>query len=800
MTSLTREQALTTTRSSQDGVASLGLGAPPSQAAPYQPVASTSQSRSSSGSSRARGASVHFAGDPLPHESQQSRNRSSAVAPERNQEPPRRSHLVVPGAPPARKVVPPRIENDFSTPRGPPPQVLHTPQVPYDVNKNIYWPPHLQQYAPHPDSPCVWTGPPDEPHEVLPNEVPMASILGRPLAQVRTVTNAEPPVIPPPPPDMERVVPPVVPTVPRAAADTGSINRISPPNPPMAGRSPMAWRPGPAHRDGYVAAYEPEIGIKWIPEEEAAKLPVRARGTESRFPYVIAIEPSEVDDEWRKIHDGASPGANPLQLSGVPEAPVAGPSTSVVHRRGQYEPLPGSSAAVSTLFRNPPGTSDRTITANSSNASINGMGILAPPPAGSARSAGRRTSPGDASDPLGLNLASFPEPRDIPPASQANSIGPEPSPASTWGTIPTPSTRNSSLNNLNIQNLPEPHPFPRPYESLDQLPIGEFNGGPIVLTDAITPRHSQHASLFGDNASVSGRSQAPRGLNAETSGLLLNPSAGSSRQVVSSLRDLEDVNRSLLQIAHTQDREETRERDSRREAPRSSRPSVQHSRQMSMSGHDTDEALIGPRTGIALYSSRVASDYTSTRVSIGPSPPEPSPPASSRPRSGASSRSHAESTSSSYSHQSIHSLTSANSQRMSDPARDRDRRRSRRSSNAVLAQIVRDDYPPPAPSASWTAAPADMQPYASSSRAPYSSQHVDAQKSAESVPRTMGSLEGLSSVPGSLSSLLLNFGPENNTAAVNASGEEAAGIVAPRPVNGRRSSMFGSAWSARSGR
>ena len=76
----------------------------------------------------------------------------------------------------------------------------------------------------------------------------------------------------------------------------------------MSGRSPLAWRPGPANKEGYVKAYLPHLGgVGWIPEEEAAKLPVRRWGTESRYAYVLAKEPEEVDDEWRRDHNGASP-------------------------------------------------------------------------------------------------------------------------------------------------------------------------------------------------------------------------------------------------------------------------------------------------------------------------------------------------------------------------------------------------------------------------------------------------------------------------------------------------------------
>ena len=550
-----------------------------------------------------------------------------------------------------------------------------------------------------------------------------------------------------------------------------------------------------------MAAFVPNIGITWIPEEQAAKLPVRARGTESRHAYVIAKEPSEVDDDWRQVRNGASPGPNPLQLTGVPEVPTAGPSTGAVRRPSQYDSLPGSSTAVSTLFRNPSGAPDRTVTANSSNVSISGVNILHAPPAGSSRSGGSRS----ASDPLGLSLASLPEPRESLGPATFGHTGPEPSPASTWGSIPVPSTRNSSLNNLgNIQNLPEPHPFPLPYESLDELPIGDLNGGPVVLTDAVTPRHSR-SQPYRDNASISGHTDASRDWDVEMPEFILDSNAPPSGQAITSLRDLEEVNRSLMQLSQSQERQS--ERSSQRDASRSSRPSTHHSRHLSMSSGDPDEAMIGPRTGVALYSSRPATNYASVRPSNIPSPPDASQPAQSRPRSGMSSRSHAESTSSSFSHYSIHSAQSSHSAHSASTSssyrssdRDRDRRRSRRGSTAVFPPTV-PEKEEPAPS--WRATPTDMQPYASaSSTGPYrpQSRSQTSQKSHESVPRTLNGAEALNAVPGSLGSLLLNFGPENNTAAVTATGEEAAGIHAPRPMTGRRSSLFGSAWNARSGR
>lgn len=749
VTSLTRETIAASTRSSQRGVVSLGNGVPPSAPSVTAP---TSQSRSSSGSSRGSAHSVHFSDGAAGKESTYELD---ADGRELRQEKSKRPPHIVPGAPHAERVIPPRLTDGDSdaTPR------------PFMPPHPSQWPEHLRQYAPKEGSPAVWVGDQNAPHERLPNEISYEESrrLYASAAARQAVSSIEPPpVIPPLPPGM----PPMMTQSARPAAETGSARlRVVAPTGPVLGRSPMAWRPGPAHQEGYVQVYVPHTGLTWIPEEQAAKLPVRARGTESSHAYAIAKDPHEVDDEWRRTHDGASPGPNPLQLSGVPEASGAGSSASVV--RGQYDPLPGTSSAVSTLFGNPLGSSDRTITAtaSSSNASLGAMGLLTAP-SGTSRTT--RTAPTrTTSEPLGLNLSSLPEPRARVPE-------PEPSPASSWGTIPPAFSRNSSLGNLHLNNFPSPHPFPRPSESADQLPIGELNGGPIVLTDALTPRQTSTSSLFGDDRSVSGRSDRSRG-HAEPSGLLLSSSAGSSHQVVSSLQDLEDVNRSLMQLAASE------------EQPRRSTrpPSRHHSRQHSttMSGDERD-AMVGMRTGIALYSSRPATNYSSSRASSDPSTEDPSPPAQSRPRSGASTRSHAEST---YSHQtshSVHSSHSATSHRSSDP-----HRRARRGSTAsALDSFDRE------PAATWTT-PADMQPYGSS-RDPYASD-TRSQKSHESVPRAM---EGLGSGPASMSSLLLNFDPPSTSSAVTGNGEEAAGIHAPRPVNGRRSSMFGGAWTARSGR
>ncbi|KAI0717401.1 hypothetical protein C8T65DRAFT_641365 [Cerioporus squamosus] len=428
---------------------------------------------------------------------------------------------------------------------------------------------------------------------------------------------------------------------------------------------------------------------------------------------------------------------------------------------------------MSTLFQDP-ASSRRTnaSSASSSNVSISNMNILAPATQGSRADRSATSSLGHGGD-LGLNLATLPNPRRPAGGRAPEEPDAQPSPASSWGTSRTRSSRNSSLANLGLRGFPADSSFPTRTEPLEQLPVGELNGGPVVLTDMLTPR--QGTSLFGDSVSASGRSES-----AEASGLLLNPSAGSSRQVVSSLQDLEEVNRSLMQLAGPQEREP--------ESRHSSRPSTRHSRHQSISG-DEGEGFVGPRTGLTLYASRPGTNYASRHASA-----DPSPPAQSRPRSGASTRSHAESAYSSHSHHSSYSGHSRQSAHTSSSHRSGDHHnRARRGSTASALDSYREHDPEPAV---WTTAPSDLQPYGSS-RSQYSSD-PRSQKSHESIPRAM---DGLGSGHASSGSLGLTFEAPSTSSAVTGTGEEAAGIHAPRPVNGRRSGLFGAsaAWNGRSG-
>ncbi len=750
VTSMTREHVTPSVHSTQHVLSQLGFGPPP--VAPE--AAPSAQSRSSSGSSRARAPSVHF-DNTAPGRDRDPRSKYVVTADgeQLRQERTKRPHLVVPGAPPSQKVIPPRLMDGDSdgTPRPPP-----APVAP----GRAYFPPHLQRYAPKDTSPCVWVGDPDTPREIMPTEVPLESLdpqfhqgsSSYPMQGTPTGLSAPPPVIPPPPPGF---VVPYTPAQTSTAQLPLDLDRVQ-------------WDIRPAHTEGYVPANIPSVGgIVWIAEAQARQLRIRPRGYDRSKYYVVARETSQLEDR-----DRAPPQANPLQLSGIPQVPIAGPSSSV-SQHGQYDPLPGPSTAVSTLFQDavPSRRTDASSASNSS-ISLNSIDILAGPVAQGSRSARSAASGRSHRDDLGLNLATLPDPRRLAGGRAQEEPEGQPSPASSWGTSRARSSRNSSLGNLNLHNFPA-QPIPHQRESLEQLPVGELNGGPVVLNEMMTPR--QGTSLFGDSMSVSGRSEP-----AQASGLLLNPSAGSSRQVVSSLQDLEDVNRSLMQLPGSQEREP--------ESRRSSRPSTRHSRHRSIS-EDEGESLVGPRTGLTLYASRPGTNYASRHASGGPSPP-----AQSRPRSGASSRSHAESAHSSHSHHSSYSGHSNQSAHTSNSHRSNDHHgRARRGSTASALDSYRERDPEPA---AWTTAPSDMQPYGSS-RSQYSSDSR-AQKSHESIPRAM---DGLGSGHASSGSLGLTFEAPSTSSAVTGTGEQAAGIHAPRPVNGRRSSFFGAsaAWNGRSG-
>ncbi|KAI0674284.1 hypothetical protein C8Q78DRAFT_967519 [Trametes maxima] len=513
---------------------------------------------------------------------------------------------------------------------------------------------------------------------------------------------------------------------------------VDPPEGPVSGRSPLDWRPGPAHRPGYVMAYIPETGICWIPEKQASKMPVRARGTESRYGYVIAKEPSEVDEEWRNVRNGGSPGPNPLQLTGVPESVTAGPSNGAIEREEEEGPVPAVRDEA-MLFRSQPAATGRSTAGN-----------LPGPSAPLAASVPADSHPVSSALRVGLTThVEQGQSTTARPAAQTrvpdNSL-PAPSPATSWGGSYQPS-RRSSLS-LQLNNLPSPQDIP---ESGELQSIHDSVGVSV--------------NFFPDRTSVSIRSERDQ----RPPGLLLDSREGSSRQVVTGLRDLEDVNRSLSSV----------ERSSQRDAQsvRSAAPSRQsHSRQHSVSSYDTD-VHVGPRTGLALYGSRPATHYSGGHLTAEPLPTQPLVSSSTRSQSRTSLRSRAEST-----HSSSHSVSS---QRSSG-------QRPRRTSTTSSAPL-RDPYE--RPPSSWGAELVGTQVY--SSRGPYSNSRP--QTSQDSIPRSLESIGGGFGGGGG-GSLLLSFEAPSTSSAVDRHGEAAAGIHAPRPVSSRHSSMFNGAWNARNGR
>ncbi|KAI0323752.1 hypothetical protein GY45DRAFT_1264088 [Cubamyces sp. BRFM 1775] len=535
---------------------------------------------------------------------------------------------------------------------------------------------------------------------------------------------------------------------------------VDPPEGVVTSRSPTRHRHGRAHKPGYMMAFYPGEGIRWVPEKQASKMPMRARGTESRHPYVIAKEPDEIDVEWRQRNGNvATSGPNPLQLSGVPEN-VAGPSTNTIEREEEIAVYTTAREESNFLRGQPEATSRSAMGLSISNLpGPSGVASSARPEASVLLSSSHRNANGTS----GLGISPHAEPgrsttaRPLLQNHVVDEVLPQPSPASSWEASNYQLSRRSSLN-LSVNNLPAlppPHGSRQYSESLEQIPLSVFAGGPITL--------------IADQASISIRTDSSS-RNRETSGVQQTSREGSTRQVVSGLQDLDDIDRSLQQVA-----ERTSQRDAH--STRSS-GSSRHSRNTSFSEHES-EAIIGPRTGLALYGSRPATHYSSSRASVDPSPVDPSQVAVRSP-SRSSMRSRAEST---YSHR---SRASSSSQRSVE-------QRARRSSNASGAPL-RD--PLDIPLSSWAAEPADAQPYAT--RGPYGSAGSDSrpQASRESIPRSLGPPDGIGGTSGSL---MLSFEAPSTSSAVDRNGEAAAGIHAPRPLSSRQPSLF-NGWSARHGR
>ncbi|KAI0777671.1 hypothetical protein BD413DRAFT_467209 [Trametes elegans] len=519
---------------------------------------------------------------------------------------------------------------------------------------------------------------------------------------------------------------------------------------------------------GYVRVCYPAGQIRWVHKTKTANMAMREFGTQSDHAYIIAKHPSEVDEEWRG-RNGGSPGHNPLQLSGVPDSTVAGSSTILPRREEDDSALSSTARQGSTLFHDRPDATVSSALGVSFSDYVGHAGADDGPVAGPSTVRGSGSRENDA---LGFDASFHPHPGQsttarpvIQTTIPAQTLS-QPSPATSWGEESYRPSRRSSLS-LHLNTFPSPRGSQRFSVSVEQLSINEFIGGGPVPVDVVA-----------DNASVpSRRSEDSR--EHDEFGLPFNSREGSSRHVVSGVQDLEDINHSLSQVSDPpqEDARSTR-------ASRSSRSSRQ-SRQPSISGHEP-EAIIGPRTGLALYGSGPAAHSSSGRPSADPSlasvpfPPNPRSPSRVSTRSRAeSTQSHSSSGHSAGSHRSLG-------------------HRPRRSSAATSAHL-RERFE--APPNSWAAEPGDTQPY--TSRGPYGDSH--AQASQDCIPRSLGSMEslglggigGIGGVGGS--GLMLTFEAPSTSAAVDRNGQAAAGIHAPRPLSSRHSSLVNVAWNSRNG-
>ncbi|KAH9849377.1 hypothetical protein C2E23DRAFT_762103 [Lenzites betulinus] len=701
------------------------------------------------GNTQAQGSSDHPRRDtiqvipPPPAPGERSKYRVTSTGEEMRQENRRRPHLIVPGAIPSARVLPRHVDND-STPRASA-AVPIPPATGLSMWAGEDWPFDYTDCRPRQGEPAGWGGVQDNLRATVQNQIitnygPTGGPGGFPSQSLplAAATQSGPGVAaPPPPPAPVELATAHMPYMPRDARLL--VERHNP-------RASSHWHPGPAPGPKYAQAYVPGHGIKWVTQKQADKMPIRARGTDSRHPYVIAKDPSElVDQVWKGVgvRPGSSPVPNPLQLSGVPEEVIAGPSHTIIQREDE-EAMFSTAREGSGLFRNLQDASGRpasieavagpSIPMDSSRPGMPGFQSTTQRDTGGLLRFVPQAEPGQ-------STTARPAVQTQPPEEL-----PDPSPAPSWGG----SSRRSSLP-LQLNNLPTPHGSEGLSGSVDQLSIPEFVGlGPAPAAVAV------------DTASISNRSEGSRG--GPLSGLLLNTNSreSSSRQVVTGLQDLEDINRSLRQVGDSQS------------DTRSSRSSASRH----ISERDSN-AHIGPRTGLALYASRPPTHYSGSYSSAEiPSNPAPAPHA--RPQSRNSTGSHADS---------IHSL-SATSQHDSGSGP-----RARRSSTASSVHF-NDQM-----GMSSTARPAE--PSHSQSYAPIVEPYSDgrSQGSHESIPRSMGSMGLMDSNDGfaATGGLLLSFEAPSTSSAVDSNGQAAAGIHAPRPVSSRHSSrgLFGGSWLLR---
>ncbi|KAI0826631.1 hypothetical protein BC628DRAFT_1419119 [Trametes gibbosa] len=687
-----------------------------------------------------------------PAPGERSRYRLTSTGEELRQENRRRSHLIVPGAIPAARVLPRHIDHDAT------PRASAAVPIPPSSGLNMWagedWPYDYTDCRPRQGEPAGWGGPQEHLRATVPNQIIYGSTGG----------PAGLPSHPPPPATTDQPVPgsarpppafnlPAPAPVELATADMPYMPRDArlPVDHNDNAHSASHWHPGPAPGPNYAQAYIPGQGVKWVTQKQADKMPIRARGTDSRHPYAIAKEPSElVDQVWKGVgvRPGSSPVPNPLQLSGVPEEIIAGPSRTIIQHE-EEEAMFSTAREGSGLFRNPEEASGRPAFTNPTTGPSVPMDSSRPGMPGH-RSTTQRSLGGL----LGTGLATQAEPGQSTTARPAVETQPapelpDPSPALSWGETYNPSRRSSLA--LGLNNLPTPHGSQGMAEATDQISIPEFFGlVPATVNNVY------------DTASISNRSEGSR--REPLSSLLLNENhrEGSSRQVVTGLQDLEDINRSLRQVSDSQS-------DTRSVRSSASR----HSRQPSISERESD-AHIGPRTGLALYASRPATHYSGNHPTAD-FPANPAPPSHVRSQSRTSTGSHAEST---YSY-------GVTSQRSTSSGH-----RARRSSTASNVRFNDQLGIPPN---SHPVEPSRTQSYA-----PFES-YSDArqQGSQESIPRSMGFNDGFAATGG----LLLSFEAPSTSSAVDRNGDAAAGIHAPRPVSSRHStrSLFRGSWLGRSG-
>lgn len=354
-------------------------------------------------------------------------------------------------------------------------------------------------------------------------------------------------------------------------------------------------------------------------------------------------------------------------------------------------------------------------------------------------------------------------------------VRPEPSPASSWGTVSSRSSRSTSQSSLalGLTGLPtEPDTVPAEAQQQTQTPTYAPltdvppNGRSGVEYNA-TPRGRRVS--FQDDSLWMPRQFTERRSEPPALGLSLDLGGDNVGQVIDGHHDLEQLDRSLIQLTSGR-----LENDQRRTPSSSSHSSsVSHSSVPSQAGGQ--QVWLGPRTGLPLYvSPSLDVPEADSRLSRTPASSDmvfsswhsggnaevlPGSPSegtrhrdavytNSRPESGPSRRP-------SMSQRSTASRSSSNSNRSAHGSiapRSSELSRSRRNSAVTTNQ--------------W----GDMQgntvygaPFSVDSRLPALSQ----------------------------SGLLLSFGTPSTSSAVIGT-EEASEIRAPRPISSRSSSLFGS--------